>query len=62
MSVKIASSINPDIIQAIQEVKKNIGSSDSRLIVYFSSMIYKQDELAKAIKETFAKAALQPVS
>jgi hypothetical protein len=56
MSVKIAFSSNPDIIQAIQEVKKNIGSSDSRLIVYFSSMIYNQSELAKAIKEAFIEA------
>jgi hypothetical protein len=56
MSVKIASSSNPDIIQAIQEVKKNIQSSDSRLIVYFSSMIYNQEELAKEMKEAFIQA------
>jgi len=56
MSVKIASSSNPDIIQAVQEVKKNIQSSDSRLIVYFASIVYKQDELAKAMKEAFIQA------
>ena len=55
MSVKIASSSNPDIFQAIQEVKENIGSSDSCLIIYFSSMIYKQEELAKAMKEAFSQ-------
>jgi hypothetical protein len=56
MSVKIASSSNPDIIQAVQEVKKNIHSSDSRLIIYFASMIYKQEELAKVMKEAFIHA------
>jgi hypothetical protein len=56
MSVKIASSSNPDITQAVQELKKNIQTSDSRLVVYFASMVYNQEELAKEMKEAFIQA------
>lgn len=56
MAIKSGYSINPNIEEAVKEIKQQITINDPRLIVFFASSIYNQEQIAKLMKESFNKA------
>jgi hypothetical protein len=56
MGIKIAYSTNKNIDGAVKEVKDQINIPDPRLVIFFSSSNFNQDEIAKGIKKSFKNA------
>ncbi|MGA7723098.1 MAG: FIST N-terminal domain-containing protein [Ignavibacteriaceae bacterium] len=56
MGIKIAYSTNQETEGAVKEIKEQINISDPRLIIFFSSSNFNQDEIADGIKKSFKDA------
>ena len=56
MGIQIAYSTNQNNENAVKELKEKIKISDPRLVIYFASSNYNQDEMARGIKNVFKEA------
>lgn len=50
---KRAISTNLDIVQAMQELKSQLGNAEFNLIIFFASPIFLPDKISKAFQKTF---------